>query len=159
MAGNFKKLKTKWLLITLLTIWVAACGNETSSTKNNANNEVVVTQETLKKLEHEWKIQFPSSTQILGFSHEPAMDSMARLQFSVSRADVAKFVASSPLAEEEFEDDNRYLLGPDVEWWAPSKPAKLPTAQAYINGSEVLNVGMDQVDSEHTVIYILWHET
>lgn len=66
---------------------------------------------------------------------------------------------SPSLAQVDFTEDKRYLLGPDEGWWDPERPASLPTAQAALPNGEYLNVGADRGDQARIVVYLMWHQT
>lgn len=115
--------------------------------------------ERLAALSAKMWINFPSGTRFLGVRETVGLDDAIFLKIEFDKEQWDHFIATSLLQDEEFSDERRYLLGPNEGWWDPERPQALPTAQAYLPQSKVLNMGVDRSDPTKIVIYLMWHGT
>jgi hypothetical protein len=104
-------------------------------------------------------VEFPASAKALGLETMSGMDDAVRIKVEMSRTDYPAFLESTSIPQEEIDESRRFHLGPDNDWWDPSRPSSLPTGQVILENSSVLNVGADLSDSEKAVVYIFWHQT
>lgn len=111
----------------------------------------------------EWEavmhVKFPPGTEALGLMKMEERDKLVRLKVRMPAAAWPEFLKNSPIDERDLTDKRRFFLGPDEEWWDPSKPASLPTAQGRLENGSVVNIGVDQSDNSYATVYLLWHET
>lgn len=135
------------LLLLLLSI---SCGGTRPMEKENIS---------LTEWEKTMHVTFPSGTEALGLMKVEERDRLVRLKVSIPANSWPEFLKNSPIEEEDLTDKRRFFLGPDKEWWNPSKPDSLPTAQGRLENGSVLNVGVDQSNSERFTVYLVWHET
>lgn len=104
-------------------------------------------------------LAFPAGTEVLTTRGVAGIDDAQYVKLRIPAADWPSFLASSPLAEEEFVDENRYLLGPDEGAWDPSTVGTLPTAQFVTGEGRALNLGYDDSAGDTVTAYVMWHGT
>lgn len=114
---------------------------------------------SLSEWETTMHVKFPPGTEALGLMKLEERDSLVRLKVKMPAAAWPEFLGNAPIDEQDLTDKRRFFLGPDEEWWDPSKPASLPTAQARLANGSVVNIGVDQSGGETVIVYLLWHET
>ncbi|MEE4379496.1 MAG: hypothetical protein V2J55_18575 [Candidatus Competibacteraceae bacterium] len=113
----------------------------------------------LNKLATSIGISFPAGTKLIRYDSDFGSDGLIRAKLVFTPAQWTRFVDESPLDPETFEEEQRYLLGTNVEWWNPEDPAELPTAQASLPDAKVLNVGIDRSDPNLITAFLVWHGT
>jgi hypothetical protein len=141
------------LVLSLLFPALPACDNNTTEQGELMN------EKQLSAVGSKMNLTFPADTRLLGVNESHGIDDAVFLKVEISAAAWPKFLASSPFREGDFAEDKRYLLEPDQDWWDPSAPQKLPTAQTYLPGAKVLNMGVDKSNSQEVVVYLFWHAT
>lgn len=113
----------------------------------------------LEELSAKLGLRFPADTKLLEVSSESGMDDALFAKVAFGAQGWTAFVLSPSLAQVDFTEDKRYLLGPDEDWWDPGRPTSLPTAQAALPNGEYLNVGVDRGDRARIIAYLMWHQT
>lgn len=148
-------MRRVWFTLALLT---ASCGG---NAPNDGAREAQKTMEqaNLSAIGQELGVEFPSSCETLGYDSEVGMDQAWRLKLSCDGAEAERFLAAPPLAELDFRDAERYLLGENEGWWDPAGHAELPTAQLELSGARFLNVGIAKGSEARTTLYLMWHTT
>lgn len=143
--------------ITLLFFIAALLGYNTSY------GESLMSQEEkkvlLKKLEELIGIQFPKGTTLIRYERQTESDALIRAKLTFTSSQWESFVSTSPLNPDIFEEEQRYLLGTNIEWWNPQDSKKLPTAQVWLPNAKVLNVGVDKSNSKEFLVFLVWHGT
>jgi hypothetical protein len=134
---------------------IAGCGQEPGSGETN----VTETSRQMTTLAERTGLVFPKGVKVLGAKDESGLDGAIFAKLELSPEQWRDLLAASPLAEEQFSDSSRYLLGPDDGWWDPKKPQSLPTAQSRLERGGVLNIGVDRTNAAAFVVYVLWHQT
>ncbi len=104
-------------------------------------------------------VKFPAGTEALGLMQLDERDRMVRLKVKMPAAAWPEFLANAPIDERDLTDKRRFFLGPDKDWWDPSKPPSVPTAQARLENGSILNIGVDQSNGKDAIVYLFWHET
>lgn len=145
-----------WVFLVVFTLSIAGCQGRSSTEPVVPMNQ----NEQLALLSTEVGLEFPPDTKILGMRDDQSgLDGavFAKLQLEAGQWDA--LLSASPFVNEPFEDTKRYLLGPEDGWWDPKTPSLLPTASLNLPGGKVLNLGVDQSDSDVTTLYVFCHET
>ena len=114
---------------------------------------------SLQDLETSIGIEFPPGTRLIHVERNTESDSLIRAKFALTPAQWESFVASSALDPDAFDDGQRYLLGTNVEAWNPQDSATLPTAQAWLPGAKVLDVGVDRSNPDEFLVFLVHHGT
>lgn len=120
---------------------------------------VVMSDERLADLAGKMRLTLPPDIRVLGVRELGGLDDAVFLKIEFVKEQWDPFLAASPMRDEEFSEERRYLLGPDEGWWDPGRPQALPTAQVYLPRGEVLNMGVDRSDPAKIVVYLMWHQT
>ena len=141
------------LLLSFLFPVLPACDNNTTQQGEPMN------ETQLLAVGSKMNLTFPADTRVLGVNESHGIDDAVFLKVEISRVAWPKFLASSPFKEGDFAEDKRYLLEPDQGWWDPTAPQKLPTAQTYLPGAKVLNMGVDKSNNQKVIVYLFWHST
>lgn len=137
-------------LVCLAIIAFAGCGME---------EQVKPEEISLSEWEPLMQVRFPPGSVALGLQQMGGGERLVRLKVSMPAEQWPAFLTSAPIDATALSDRRRILLGPDEDWWDPSKPASLPTAQARLENGSVLNVGSHEDPSGTVIVYLLWHET
>jgi hypothetical protein len=87
------------------------------------------------------------------------MDDLLRFKVEIAPADLASFLASSPVPGDAFEPGEGGLLGPDQGFWDPSRCKRLRTGQKILPGQRALNIGIDDGAADVVTLYIVNHGT
>lgn len=104
-------------------------------------------------------LEFPESCRVLGYGSEEGMDQAWRLKLECESADAAAVLAAPPFEGLELADSERYLFGPNEDWWDPETPAELPTGQVELSAARFLNIGAAPAGGGRTALYLMWHTT
>jgi hypothetical protein len=120
---------------------------------------IVMNNERLADLAGKMRLTFPPGMRVLGVRETVGFDNAVFLKIEFGNEQWDRFLAASPMRDEEFSDERRYLLGANEDWWDPGRPQELPTAQTYLPQGKVLNMGIDRGDPAKAVVYLMWHET
>lgn len=113
----------------------------------------------LREVERVLQVKFPAGSEAVGMMKSEERDRLIRLKVTMPSAALTEFLESGPIARDDFSERRRFFLGPDIDWWDPSKPAALPTGQAKLENGSVVNMGVDRSDASRATVYLLWHET
>ena len=113
----------------------------------------------LQQLSAKLGFAIPSGAEILGISDERGLDDATFAKLRLGSEDWSRFLAAAELSDGDFSEDRRYLLGPDTQWWDPSRPPSLRTAQKQLPNGEFLNVGVDPSGADGVRVYLMWHQT
>lgn len=112
----------------------------------------------LSNWENKMHITFPENTITLGLIENLGMDEIVYLKVSIPKYSWKDFIGSSLLHLEDMDNEKRFFLGTDNEWWNPSEPVDLPTAQASLPDGSIVNIGVDLSKASDAIIYLMWHE-
>lgn len=145
-----RRMGVRSILLSAFVLASMSCGGA----EQVAKNDIV-----LSDWETVMHVKFPPGTEALGLMKLEERDSLVRLKVKMPAAAWPEFLGNAPIDEQDLTDKRRFFLGPDEEWWDPSKPASLPTAQARLANGSVVNIGVDQSGGETVIVYLLWHET
>lgn len=145
-----RRMGVRSILLSAIVLVSMSCGGA----EQVAKNDIV-----LSDWETVMHVKFPPGTEALGLMKVEERDDLVRLKVRMPAAAWPEFLKSAPIDEQDLTEKRRFFLGPDEEWWDPSKPASLPTAQARLENGSVLNIGVDRGDSQFATVYLLWHET
>lgn len=141
---------SRMILFSMVLLAWMSCGGAEQVAKDKIS---------LSEWETGMHVKFPPGTEVLGLMKMEERDRMVRLKVRMPSAEWSAFLQNAPIDEQDLTDKRRFFLGPDEEWWDPSKPPSLPTAQGRLANGSVVNIGVDQSDSAYTTVYLLWHET
>lgn len=114
---------------------------------------------TLAQLAHETGLRFPPSARLVGSAREDGIDDLLRFKVQISPAELAAFLAASPVPAAAFESGEGGLLGPDQGFWDPSRAKHLRTGQKILPGQRALNIGIDDGRADVVALYIVNHGT
>lgn len=142
-------------ILMIAALLTAGCGGsgdpgETRKTMQEAD---------LKAIGQELGFELPESCRVLGYASEEGMDEAWRLKLDCEREEAEAVLATPPFTGMEFSDSERYLFGPNEDWWDPETPAELPTGQIELSGARFLNIGRADADGGRTTLYLMWHTT
>lgn len=140
------------VVLLLLMFALVACD------KVNDKETKVMNTINLSDWEHKMHLIFPDNTIALGLMENPGMDEVAYLKVSIPKHSWKDFIGSSLFHLEDMENEKRFFLGTDNEWWNPGEPVDLPTAQASLPDGSIVNVGVDLSKTSDAIIYLMWHE-
>ncbi len=102
---------------------------------------------------------FPYGATVIRYERQMESDALIRAKLFVTPAQWQGFLGCARLEPDAFEEEKRYLLGSNTDWWNPRDSRQLPTAQARLPGARVLNVGVDRSDPERILVFFVWHRT
>ncbi|WP_020586776.1 hypothetical protein [Desulfobacter curvatus] len=145
-------MRTFVFLIWAVLVVVVGCGNNTPATGKDSKGF------DLTLWEKKFSVQFPKTVQVIGVRTEAGMDDAIYLKIRISSADWPKFLQTSPIDPRDLSDDKRFFLGPDWQWWDPGKQTSVPTAQAFLEDGNVLNMGYRQNPKGSTDVYLMWYQ-
>ena len=146
-----KNYFTITVLLLLLLVLVACDGANDKETR-------IINTINLSDWEHKMHVIFPDNTEALGLKVNPGMDEVAYLKVSIPKHSWKGFIEGSLFHLEDMDNAKRFFLGTDSDWWDPSKPVELPTAQASLPDGTIVNVGVDLSKTSDAIIYLMWHE-
>ena len=141
----------------LAALLAAGCGGGAEPASDKKEN-AMMQEVDLAAIGRELGLALPPSCRVLGYSAEAGIDEAWRLKLGCSPAETSRLLAEPPLQGLELLDSERYLLGPDEDWWNPSDPESLPTGQIELSGARFLNIGVADSGAERT-LYLMWHTT
>ena len=144
-----------YVALLLLAGALFACDTSNGESRMSRTDNTL----SLQDIETSIAIEFPPGTRLIHVERSTESDALIRAKLVVTPTQWANFVASSPLDPDTFEDGQRYLLGTNVEGWNPQDSATLPTAQAWLPGAKVLNVGVDRSNPEQFLVFLVHHGT
>lgn len=106
--------------------------------KSDGRAAHVSTAGDVQRIETELGLQFPAGTKLIGYHREHGMDDYLGLKVEMPRAALQGFLASTPIAEEQYAYGEGGLLGADGRgYWDPHRQPKLRTGQARLPGARV----------------------
>ena len=155
-TGN-PRIVSRHVYVALLLLAGALFACDTS----NGESRMSRTDNTLslQDLETSIGIEFPPGTRLIHVERNSESDALIRAKLAFTPTQWASFVASSPLDHDTFEEGQRYLLGTNVAGWNPQDSATLPTAQAWLPGAKVLDVGVDRSNPDQFLVFLVHHGT
>jgi len=104
-------------------------------------------------------LQLPDEVDVKYFSQVNESDSLTRAVLLLSEDDFLAWIAKFDLEFDRFENDKRYLLGPNLEQWNPNSPKELPTGQVQFENGMFLNIGYTNAINQKVRTYIMFHGT
>ena len=153
-VGNGMLRYKKYFKITVLLLLfvLVAC--------NGANDKEtrIMSIINLPDWERKMHVIFPDNTEALGLKVEPGIDEATYLKVRIPKYVWESFLEESPVHLEDMDNAKRFFLGTDSDWWDPSKPVELPTAQASLPDGSIINIGVDLSKTSDAIIYLMWHE-
>ena len=112
----------------------------------------------LQDLEQAIGITFPEGTRLVRYERVTGSDALVRAKLVFTPSQWAEFIRGRFDAS-TFEEEQRYLLGTNVDWWNPRDPKHLPTAQIRLPEAKVLDVGVDRSNPKEFLVFLVWHGT
>lgn len=104
-------------------------------------------------------IAFPVAATPVAYMETRGMDDSLWLQMQMSTSDLQEFLATPPLDEVNLSDEkNEIVLHAFHQFWT-SPPSRYRSAQIQLPNARVLNILIDETDSEKVIVYVQWHET
>lgn len=137
---------------------VTSCRKHTED-KGRDMNERNQSGATLAQLAQEAGVKFPPAARLVGSARENGMDDRLRFKVEIPPAELAAFLAASPVPAEALEAGEGGLLGADQGFWDPSHAKRLRTGQTILPGQRALNIGVDDGRADVVVLYIVNHGT
>ena len=139
----------------VLVVTLFACDNRKGEQSLNPQTNSAA----LKEIEEFTGVQFPEGATVIRYGREMEFDALVRAKLVLTPSQWQSFLGHLLLDPSAFEEDQRYLLGSNFDWWNPQDAKQLPTVQARLPDAKVLNVGVDQSDPQHLLVFFVWHET
>lgn len=152
-------LLTAAAVVALMVAWTGCTRIEQSIGGKGGSATTEVTAEQLAECAQRMQVVFPGGTQAVGLRRDSDPVQAIYLKVRMSADDWRAFLRSTPLSEYELTEEQRIVFLPDKDWWDPSKPALLPTAQMRLADGTVLNIGKAEGASGEVVVYLLWYES
>ena len=103
-------------------------------------------------------ISLPVSAQPIGWREEHGMDEALWLQVRMPAQDFQSFLDNSPFHESTLTTNDPYQIIQFREF-LPKPPAHYRAGQQSLPNGQVLNMVVDESDTENVVVYLMWHET
>ena len=126
------------------------------ATKDDTNTQKKNNSEKIQ-FEKITGIQLPLDAQMINFSNNGGIDEITKAKVKMTTSDFEKWVSDFALKLSDFNDERRYLLGQNEDWWDPLKPKTLPTAQVNFENGMTLNIGYNPLKSGIILIYLVFH--
>jgi hypothetical protein len=145
-----RQMITRLWTVCLAMFFLAGCG---------VNEDMKPQNISLAEWETVMEVKFPPESAPLGMQKLDGRDRLVRLKVTMPASQWPAFLESTQIDPEDLTDRARFFLGPDEDFWDPSAPPKLPTAQRRLDNGSVLNLGFHEDSPETVVVYLVWHET
>ena len=144
----------RWLAVALLSVSaIGGCVTREPELMSAAPKTL-----SLPDLAKQIGVELPRDSELIGSDQETGIDRAVQAKVAIPPGALATFLKRLNLSEENFSEDNRYLLGKNKGWWNPSGTFPLPTAQVSMPSVRYLNIGLDRRDPSRVVLFLLWHE-
>jgi hypothetical protein len=115
--------------------------------------------QALPELAREVGVQFPASARLIWVGRESGIDDLVSFKVEIAPAELAAFLATSPVPGDAFAPGEGGLLGPDVGLWNPNQAVHLRTGQVVREHQRALNIGIDDGKAGVVVLYVVSHGT
>ncbi len=83
---------------------------------------IAAPQESILALEQDLEISLPASTAVINSSETPGSDKLIRAKLLVNRPAFEQWLTNYGVSLVDFEEDKRYQMGPNTDWWDPKRP-------------------------------------
>ncbi len=150
-------LRKVGLVIALILLIATLLACNTDSGEDAVNTATTSAQ--LQEIASFTGLRFPDGITLIRYEREMESDALIRAKFIFTPSQWHSFLNQLPFEPNAFDNEQRYLLGANFDWWNPQDASQLPTAQAHLPDAQVLDVGVDHSDPQHLVVFLVWHRT